>query len=131
VAARDGRRLSDRWAPAVLERHPVRTAEHRGRSRDGTVRAVAQRWTFLTNHGRVLLTLAKDPDIRLREVADRVGITERAAQMIVADLVAAGYITKQRVGRRNHYSLDHRKRFRHPHESEHQVGELLEIFAGR
>ena len=92
---------------------------------------VADRWTFLTNHGRVLLTLAEDPDARLRDIATQVGITERAAQMIVSDLEAEGYLTKQRVGRRNHYVLDKRKRFRHPHEASHQVGELLSIFAER
>jgi DNA-binding MarR family transcriptional regulator len=92
---------------------------------------VADRWTFLTNHGRVLLTLAQDPDARLRDIATQVGITERAAQMIVSDLETEGYLTKQRVGRRNHYVLDKRKRFRHPHEAGHQVGELLSLFAER
>jgi DNA-binding MarR family transcriptional regulator len=92
---------------------------------------VAQRWTFLTNHGRVLLTIAQDPDVRLRDVAEQVGITERAAQMIVADLEADGYLTKQRVGRRNHYVLDRGKKFRHPREADHQVGELLALFAER
>jgi DNA-binding MarR family transcriptional regulator len=92
---------------------------------------VADRWTFLTNHGRVLLALAEDPDVRLRDIAAQVGITERAAQMIVSDLEAEGYITKQRVGRRNHYALDRRKKFRHPHEAGHRVGELLSVFAER
>ena len=92
---------------------------------------MAEHWTFLTNHGRVLLTLAQDPDSRLRDIAERVGITERAAQMIVADLESEGYVTKQRVGRRNHNVLDRRKRFRHPNESSHQVGELLRLFAER
>ena len=90
---------------------------------------MAGQWTFLSNHGRVLLTLAEDPDVRLRDIAHSVGITERAAQMIVADLESAGYVTKQRVGRRNHYLVHPRKRFRHPHEAGHQVGELLSIFA--
>ena len=91
---------------------------------------VAEHWTFLSNHGRVLLTLAEDPDVRLRDIAQRVGITERAAQMIVADLEAAGYISKHREGRRNRYVVHPRKRFRHPHEAGHQVGELLSIFSG-
>lgn len=90
---------------------------------------MAGQWTFLSNHGRVLLTLAEDPDVRLRDVAECVGITERAAQMIVADLESAGYISKQRVGRRNHYVVHARKRFRHPHEAGHQVGELIAVFA--
>ena len=63
---------------------------------------MAQHWTFLTNHGRVLLTIADDPDVRLRDIAEVVGITERAAQLIVADLESAGYLLKQRQGRRNH-----------------------------
>lgn len=64
------------------------------------------RWTFLTNHARVLLELARKPDARLREVAVHAGITERAAQGIVADLVAGGYLTKARVGRRNQYTIN-------------------------
>ena len=92
---------------------------------------MADRWTFLTNHGRVMLALAGDPDIRLRDVAERVGITERAAQMIVADLESGGYITKQRIGRRNHYVLNAEMQFRHPHECDHQMGELLAVFEAR
>ena len=89
---------------------------------------MAEQWTFLSNHGRVLLVIAADPDVRLRDVAECVGITERAVQMIVADLEEAGYITRQRVGRRNHYIVDGGRHFRHPHEADHQVGELLELF---
>ena len=62
-------------------------------------------WTFLTNHGHVLIAVATDPQARLREIAQRVGITERAAQLIVNDLEAAGYISKERVGRRNRYEV--------------------------
>jgi DNA-binding Lrp family transcriptional regulator len=89
---------------------------------------VAEQWTFLSNHGRVLLVSAADPDVRLRDVAESVGITERAVQMIVADLEECGYITRQRVGRRNHYVVDAGRHFRHPHEANHQVGELLDLF---
>lgn len=85
-------------------------------------------WTFLTNHGHVLLALARDPDARLREVAASVGITERAVQAIVADLEAGGYLTRDRVGRRNRYTLDPDQAFRHPAEQEHRIGELLLIF---
>ncbi|HEX5016021.1 MAG TPA: helix-turn-helix domain-containing protein [Actinomycetes bacterium] len=91
---------------------------------------MAEQWTILSNHGRVLLVIADDPDVRLRDVAELVGITERAVQMIVADLEEAGYITRQRVGRRNHYVVDPLQSFRHPHEAGHQVGELLDIFRG-
>lgn len=85
-------------------------------------------WTFLTNHGHVLLAINDDPHARLRDVAARVGITERAAQLIVADLERGGYLRKQRVGRRNHYTLVHGRHFRHPAESGHSVDDLLAIF---
>lgn len=86
-------------------------------------------WTFLTNHAHVLLALARDPQCRLREVAALVGITERSAQAIVADLEAEGYLTRIRVGRRNVYRLHPHRRFRHPAESRHRIGELLDLFA--
>jgi len=84
-------------------------------------------WTFLTNHAHVLLCLAADQDVLLRTVAQKVGITERAAQLIVADLEAAGYITRTRVGRRNHYSIKPRRKLRHPLESHRTVEVLLGI----
>lgn len=87
-------------------------------------------WTFLTNHGHVLVTVASDPDARLREIAARVGITERAAQLIVGDLETAGYLSKERVGRRNRYVLHAGGRFRHPAESDQSVDSLLAIFLG-
>lgn len=62
-------------------------------------------WSFLTNHARVLLSITEDPSVRLREVAERVGITERAAHRIINDLVAAGYVSRERIGRRNHYTV--------------------------
>ncbi len=83
-------------------------------------------WTFLTNHAQVLLCLAETPDIRLRDVAERVGITERAAQRILADLVDAGYVKTTRVGRRNHYTLDSGRAMRHNAQVGHEVGALLE-----
>ena len=82
-------------------------------------------WTLLTNHGHVLIHLGRHPDARISELSDAVGITERAAQRIVADLVAAGYVERERVGRRNRYSLRPDARFRHPLERDHQVGVLL------
>ena len=63
-------------------------------------------WRFVTNHTQVLLCIARDGDVRLRDVAETVGITERAAQRIVADLVAAGFVGRKKVGRRNHYSIN-------------------------
>jgi predicted transcriptional regulator len=88
------------------------------------------RWTFLTNHAHVLLCLAQDPDVRLAEVARRVGITERAAQSILADLVAAGYVTRHRVGRRNAYELHPEQPLRHQLERDRSVGELLQAVGG-
>lgn len=85
-------------------------------------------WTFLTNHGHVLLALAQDPEVRLRDVATTVGITERAVQAIVADLEAGGYLKRARVGRRNKYTLDHDRSFRHPAEKGHPIGDLLKLF---
>ena len=84
-------------------------------------------WTFLTNHGHVLLCLAHDPSLRLRDVAERVGITERATQSIVADLVDAGYLRRERIGRRNQYQLNGNLPFRHPVEAHRQVGELVAL----
>lgn len=83
-------------------------------------------WTFLTNHGHVLLTIADDPNLRLRDIADRVGITERTAVGIVSDLERSGYVRREKVGRRNHYVLDPSQPLRHPREAHHDVGELLE-----
>ncbi len=88
-------------------------------------------WTFLTNHAHVLLSIARDPTARLRDVAASVGITERAAQAIVADLEAAGYLHRTRVGRRNEYTVDPSGHFRHPAEADRQIGDLLALFTDR
>lgn len=82
-------------------------------------------WTFLTNHGHVLVCIATNPDVRISEIADQVGIGERAAQGIVTDLVEGGYVTRTKVGRRNRYSVNPELPLRHPLERDHQVGELL------
>lgn len=84
-----------------------------------------EQWTFLTNHAHILLCISNDPTIRLREVAERVGITERAAQRIVADLVHEGYLTRARVGRRNQYEVNSHLPFRHPLENTNEIGALL------
>lgn len=89
----------------------------------------AASWTFLTNHSHVLLCIHRDPEVRLRDVADQVGITERAAQKIVGDLVAGGYLEVERVGRRNRYTVNGHLPLRHPLEDDHDVGEILEVFA--
>jgi DNA-binding Lrp family transcriptional regulator len=86
-------------------------------------------WTFLTNHAHIILLIDADPAIRVREMAEHVGITERAAQRIVADLVGAGYLTRTRVGRRNRYRVHGDLPMRHPVEAGHAVGELLTAMA--
>ncbi|KGM08574.1 helix-turn-helix transcriptional regulator [Cellulomonas bogoriensis] len=87
-------------------------------------------WTFLTNHGHVLICVATDPDARISDIADRVGIGVRAAQSIVNDLVDAGYVIRTRTGRRNHYTTNPDLHLRHPVEAEHRIGELLSALAG-
>ena len=84
-------------------------------------------WTFLSNHAHVLLLIARDPDVKLRDVALRVGITERAVQRIVADLEAAHYLERSRTGRRNHYQVHAELPLRHPIESHTEVGALLNL----
>ena len=91
-------------------------------SRDGTAH-----WTFLTNHAQVLLCIANDPDIRLRDVAETVGITERAAQRIVADLVESGFLERERRGRRNRYLINEKTEMRHPAQEGYEIGELLDL----
>ncbi|WP_435011377.1 helix-turn-helix transcriptional regulator [Tundrisphaera lichenicola] len=84
-------------------------------------------WTFLSNHGHVLLSIARDPGLTLREVAGLVGITERAVQRIVADLEAAGYLERVRAGRRNRYEVHPERPLRHPIEAHRDVGALLAL----
>lgn len=88
-------------------------------------------WTFLTNHSHVLLCIAEDPDVLLREVAERVGITERAAQRIVAELEDTGYVTRERVGRRNRYQVHPDLPLRHPLEDHLEIGTLLRVLTDR
>jgi len=87
-------------------------------------------WSFLTNHAQVLIRLAEDPDIRLRELGAAVGITERAAHRIVTDLAAAGYVTRTRTGRRNRYSVRYDLPLPDVLARDRKVGDLLEILAG-
>ncbi|NUR83283.1 MAG: MarR family transcriptional regulator [Nonomuraea sp.] len=86
-------------------------------------------WTFLTHHARVLLEIARDPDARLRDIAAAIGITERAVQGIVADLHDAGYLTRDKVGRRNRYALNLERHFRYHTESHAPVRALVDLFA--
>ena len=82
-------------------------------------------WTFLTNHAHVLICIAEQSDIRIRDIAVRVGITERAAQRIVADLAEEGYVVRKRVGRRNEYEVNTDVPLRHPQQADRSVGEIV------
>ncbi|NMP22415.1 helix-turn-helix transcriptional regulator [Sulfobacillus harzensis] len=84
-------------------------------------------WTFLTNYAHVLVLMAEEPMVRTRDLALRVGITERAVQRIVADLVDAGYVTRQRIGRRNRYVIQRDRSLRHPVEAGFTLGDLLQF----
>ncbi len=94
-------------------------------SREADERVPRTAWAFLTNHANVLLCIARDTDIRLRDVSAKVGITERATQSIVADLVEAGYVTRKRVGRRNRYEVHLDGPLRDPLASDQSIGAVL------
>jgi hypothetical protein len=95
---------------------------------DGSLTAAS--WTFLTNHARVLLCIAHDPGVRLREIAARVDITERSAYGIVTDLTQAGYIVKQKDGRRNRYEIQMHLPLPEPTSRERTLGEVLSLLTG-
>jgi DNA-binding transcriptional ArsR family regulator len=87
-------------------------------------------WTFLSNHGRVLLCIAHDPDVRLREIAVDVGITERSAYALVSDLAEAGYVVKERDGRRNRYRIEEDLPLPELTDRELAIGEVLGVLTG-
>ena len=84
-------------------------------------------WTFLSNHGQVLLCIAHDPGVRLREIGDQVGITERAAHRIVGELVDAGYLVRERNGRRNRYTITTHRNLPDPLARDRSIGDLLSV----
>ena len=86
-------------------------------------------WTLLTGHGHVLVEIARDPGARMRDIAVGAGITERTAQAIVADLEAAGYVTRTRTGRRVRYTVNHDGLFRHPAQEGHRICPFLALLA--
>jgi hypothetical protein len=88
------------------------------------------KWTFLSNHGRALLCIARDPEVRLREIAAVVGITERSAYAIVNDLADAGYVVKERDGRRNRYQIQHHLPLPEAPDREQAIGDVLGVLAG-
>src|SRR5687768_16323117 len=88
-------------------------------------------WSFLTNHAQVLLCVAQVPGVRLRQIGEEVGLTERAAHRIVVELATAGYISRRRNGRRNHYTIQSHLPLPDPLAREQKIGDLLAILAGR
>jgi len=95
----------------------------------GTVIVVAE-WSFLTNHARVLMCIAHDPGIRLRDIASTLGITERTAYGIVTDLTEGGYVVKEKDGRRNRYQIQAHVPLREPITRERTIGEVLDVLLG-
>ena len=91
---------------------------------------MAREWSFLTNHGRVLLHIAHDPNVRLRDIAAALDITERSAFMIVNDLTDAGYVLKERDGRRNRYTVQHHLPLPETTLRERTVGEVVKLLVG-
>jgi hypothetical protein len=89
-----------------------------------------ENWRFLTNHARVLLCIASDPGARLRDIAASLGITERSAYGIVTDLTAAGYVVKQKDGRRNRYQIQAHLPLPEPASQEPAIGEVLDLLVG-
>lgn len=94
----------------------------------GSAEAEVAGWTFMSNHTHVLVCLQREPELTLRDVAARIGITERAVQRLVADLEAAGVLERWRDGRRNRYAIHRKTRLRHPLEAHRTLGELLDLF---
>ena len=90
---------------------------------------ISREWTFLSNHGHVLIHLSRFPDSRVRDISETVGITERSTQAILSDLEDAGYVTITRVGRRNSYKVNSGAKFRHPSEASKPISALLKIFS--
>jgi DNA-binding IclR family transcriptional regulator len=89
------------------------------------------KWLFVTSHAFVLIEVDRDPDLTVREIAERVGLTERQAHRVLADLVDEGYLAREKVGRRNRYRVNHEAPMRHPAVAEHQVGALLRALSRR
>jgi DNA-binding IclR family transcriptional regulator len=86
-------------------------------------------WTLLTGHGHVLVEISRNPDARIRDISAAAGLTDRTVQAIVADLEAAGYLTRSRTGRRTRYTVDHDSLFRHPAQEGLRVGPFLALLA--
>lgn len=115
-------------APRRSPQRVAAQARSQQRAKAASPRAASQhRWTFLSNHAHVLICLAREPDLRLRELAELIGITERAVSRIIADLEAEGLLRRHREGRRNTYELVLDRPLRHPIERHRTVGELVQF----
>jgi DNA-binding transcriptional ArsR family regulator len=127
--------MSARFPSSEVENAKTQSGKDRGVNGDVKATAPSVRfapvadWTFLTNHAHVMVCLRRDPGARIRDVAQAVGITERAAQRIVTELEDAGYLTRVREGRRNRYTLHERRPLRHPLEGTSSIADLLDAVA--
>jgi DNA-binding MarR family transcriptional regulator len=110
-----------------MAQKPLLKAPRQKRNLTSLGQTASANWTFLTNHTHVLLSVYRQPDSRLRDIAVAVGVTERMTQRIIPELVAAGYLKITKDGRRNYYTVIASLRLRHPLEAQHTIGELLEI----
>lgn len=108
---------------------PPENAKQDNAKQDNAKGENAKGWTFLTNHAHVLIVLYSEPGLVLREVAGRVGITERAVQRIVQDLEGDGFIRREKIGRKNQYEVVTNKALRHPVESHRDIGDLIRLIA--
>ena len=116
--------------PVAMNTQYQQFMKYFSRYMDQVSRQAAPRWDFLTNHAHVLVCVARDPGIRLRDIATAVGITERAAHRILSELVDEGYVVRERQGRRNRYQVKTNLPLPHPLAEELEVGELLEVLIG-
>jgi hypothetical protein len=125
---------SGRRKSATSERKTSGAARPRQAKRRATLveplGAAGAQWTFLTNHTHVLLLLARDASVVLRDVAFQIGITERAVQRIIADLEFAGVIEREKVGRQNHYRIRMKFPLRHPITAHTSIGQVLDLING-
>ena len=106
---------------------PLKEKRDKGSEARKSASAQVSSWTFLSNHSHVIICLARDPEMRLRDIAVAVGITERAAIRIVSELEEAGYVARERFGRRNRYSIATEKHLRHPLEAHHSIKGILAL----
>lgn len=121
-APKRGRTAAAKTAPVAAKRSAAQVL-----SAAVTKETSGTQWTFLTNHAHVLVLLAQNPSLVLRQVALQVGITERAVQRVIADLEAGGFIEREKVGRQNHYRIRTSQPLRHPIEAHRTIGDLLAL----